>query len=188
MEAQRLFLAADLPHEEKIRLGQLQEAMRPLPGARWVPPRNLHVTLLFLGQTPAARQLDLGPAFRTAALDVPAGNVSISGTGGFSRPARASVLWAGLVEEQGTITELAAGVKRAAVGLGLPLGNKAFHAHVTLARLRPSADIRDLPPVPPGAPWRVQEIYLFSSRPGSSAPVYEAIDSYPLGSTFLKRC
>lgn len=183
MESQRLFLAIDVPEREKARITEMQDAMKPLPGARWVPPENLHVTLVFLGRIPRSQMDELGAAFRDAARSVPAGKIALEGTGGFPRAARAGVLWAGLSEPQNTLTDLATLLRRAASGFGVPLDDKPFHAHLTLARLKPSADIRDLPPVPPGAPWRVSEVHLFSSRPGDGAPTYEVKESYPLASS-----
>lgn len=42
----RLFLALDLPDDLRDALAALRSE---IPGARWVPPENLHVTLHFLG-------------------------------------------------------------------------------------------------------------------------------------------
>jgi len=42
----RLFVALDLPEELRQRIAMLQAG---LPGARWVAPENLHVTLRFIG-------------------------------------------------------------------------------------------------------------------------------------------
>ena len=42
----RLFVALDLPHPVRERLRWLAGG---LPGARWLPPENLHFTLRFIG-------------------------------------------------------------------------------------------------------------------------------------------
>ena len=46
----RLFVALDLPWELRQRVAMLSGA--GIPGARWVPPENYHVTLRFIGETP----------------------------------------------------------------------------------------------------------------------------------------
>lgn len=43
----RLFIAIELPDDLKAALGRLRV---DVPGARWVQPEQLHLTLAFLGE------------------------------------------------------------------------------------------------------------------------------------------
>ena len=56
----RLFVALDLPWMLRDRLSALAGA--GLPGARWVPPENYHLTLRFIGETPRHRAEDIDTA------------------------------------------------------------------------------------------------------------------------------
>ena len=47
------------------RLTDPQEA--PLPRGRWVPPENLHLTLVFLGELPPAREGEVRAEFERLA-------------------------------------------------------------------------------------------------------------------------
>ncbi len=49
----RLFVGLDLPWELRQRVAMLSGA--GIPGARWVPAENYHVTLRFIGETPRLR-------------------------------------------------------------------------------------------------------------------------------------
>jgi 2'-5' RNA ligase len=64
-ERPRLFLALPLPAAAAARVVPWQE--RELRAGRVVPPRNLHVTLAFLGATPAGRLDDIVAELREAA-------------------------------------------------------------------------------------------------------------------------
>ena len=48
----RLFVAIELPGELKERLGGMGGGV---PGAKWVGPENLHLTLRFIGEVDGAR-------------------------------------------------------------------------------------------------------------------------------------
>ncbi len=63
----RLFVALDLPWELRQRLAMLSGA--GIPGARWVPPENYHVTLRFIGETPGYLAEDIDQAL--AARHIP---------------------------------------------------------------------------------------------------------------------
>ena len=54
----RLFVALDLPWSVREQLAALSGS--GIPGARWVPPENFHLTLRFIGDIPShvARDVD----------------------------------------------------------------------------------------------------------------------------------
>ncbi|MCZ6453267.1 MAG: RNA 2',3'-cyclic phosphodiesterase, partial [Alphaproteobacteria bacterium] len=61
----RLFAALALPEAVRERLVQVRA---PLPGARWVPLENLHVTLRFIGEVePSVLQRRRGVGFAATA-------------------------------------------------------------------------------------------------------------------------
>src|SRR3989304_10104260 len=55
-ERLRLFVAIDLPEDVRESLGRLQNDLRrhDLPSLRWTRPEGVHITLKFLGETPAS--------------------------------------------------------------------------------------------------------------------------------------
>jgi len=56
----RLFVALDMPWAVREQLAALSGS--GIPGARWVPPGNFHLTLRFIGDIPGhvARDVDAG--------------------------------------------------------------------------------------------------------------------------------
>lgn len=176
---ERLFLAVELePAVRRALRDHLNGVV--LPG-RAVPPGSWHLTLRFLGDTDAPRRRALEEAL-AAADRGPAFTASLGGLGAFPRAARATVLWMA-VRDGGGLARLAAVAERAARSAGFAAEERPFRAHLTLARLRPPADVAPLlQRVPPaGIDLPVRYLTLFRSRPGSGAPTYDALAAWPLG-------
>jgi len=175
----RLFVGVGVPPADASILAREVVAWAGpggIPG-RAVPPESWHLTLRFLGDVDevtedrtlaALDEADLGEAFP----------VTVTGAGAFPNPRRATVLWIGVREER-RLAELAAAVEEAVVGAGLEENDRPFAAHLTLARIRPPADLRPLlaRPLAAAVPLPVREVVLYESRPGSR---YEVIERFPL--------
>lgn len=143
---------------------------------KWVAPVNYHVTLKFLGWT----REDAIPAVRdalvTAVVGVSPLEFRTARLGAFPSLDKASVLWAGI--EGSPLDELAARVEAAMEGIGFAREHRAFHAHVTLGRLRETRPVRDL--VLPLSEQmfsgtKVDGVTLFESETKSSGSVYREL-------------
>lgn len=126
----RLFVAIDLPEEVKKEVAGISGG---LPGARWVPGNQLHLTLRFIGEVDAA----LFQAIKAALAGVKAGPfpLALRGIGHFPPGRHPRVLWVGL-EGSGPLLELQQEVELALIGAGIPPEERSFSPHITLARLK----------------------------------------------------
>jgi len=124
----RLFVALALP--ETVRW-QLRLLCGGLPGARWVPPENFHLTLRFIGEVDGAEFHDIDAAL--AGLRAPRFSVSLAGVGHFGSGNKLRSIWAG-VDKQPALNHLRDKVESAVVRAGAEPEGKKFHPHVTLAR------------------------------------------------------
>ena len=70
----RLFVGLDLPRELRQRLRCWSGA--GIPGARWVPPENYHVTLRFIGEAPRYLAEEIDHAL--AGLQAPAFTLTLA--------------------------------------------------------------------------------------------------------------
>ncbi len=126
----RLFVAVDLPEDVRGRLAGLCAG---LPGARWVEPGNLHLTLRFIGEVAEPQFPEIDSAL--SAVRSPAFALALDGVGCFGDRRRARALWAGVRPCEG-LSALRSKTESALVGAGLEPETRKFHPHVTLARLK----------------------------------------------------
>ncbi|MBX7078954.1 MAG: RNA 2',3'-cyclic phosphodiesterase [Nannocystaceae bacterium] len=126
----RLFLGLDLPDVVDEHLSLLCGGV---PGARWEPRENLHLTLRFLGELEGETQRRAIEALETVHAEPFV--LELAGVGVFPPRGEPRVLWAG-VADAGPVTELVRRIERALQRAGLPPEPRKFAAHVTLARLR----------------------------------------------------
>jgi 2'-5' RNA ligase len=180
---ERLFLGVALPEEVRRALeGRLREALggEPFPG-RAVPPGSWHLTLRFLGDTPREARERLVGELRAAPLGE-AFPLELAGLGAFPRPARASVLWAGVGEGEAALRALAAKVEGAVQRAGFPAEPRPFSPHLTLSRIQPPRDVRALleRATPLTERFTVDAVVLFRSHLGRGPARYEAVERFPL--------
>ncbi len=126
----RLFVAVVLPEDAQDTLAELYAG---IPGARWTPPGQFHLTLAFLGEVAPSRLEDLERALATVrAAPFP---MMLRGIGHFPPRGHPRVLWAG-VEPNEALARLQGRVERAVNRAGVATEKRKWHAHVTLARLQ----------------------------------------------------
>lgn len=174
----RLFTAIELPDDVRERLFRLR---MPLPGARWVEPENLHITLRFIGDVDNVVARDFHDAL--AVISEHGFEARLSGLGAFGGNQPRAV-WAG-VEAGPELEMLARAHERAARIAGLPPEKHAFVPHITLARLkygRPEMVARVLERH--GA-FRTESFYvdrfiLYSSKPKVGGGPYVVESEFPL--------
>ena len=134
-ETLRLFVAVDPSDEVRAALDGLPEALR---GVSWTPPGQHHLTLRFIGETPAQQVEAITDAL--APIRVEPFILPVVGVGAFppDRPPR--VLWAGLGSGHPRLHQLRQRVDDALLRAGLAdLDVRTFHPHLTLGRCGPGA-------------------------------------------------
>nr|AUN37624.1 2'-5' RNA ligase [uncultured bacterium] len=179
----RLFVAIELATEAKDQLAALKT---DIPGATWVKPAAMHLTLRFLGdQIDPIRLLPIQKALGSIKGEPFALTVRTAGRfpEGGKKPAR--VLWIGIAE-QPVLRTLQAAVEQAVIAVGFPAEERAFSPHITLARMKneersPELDqFLDQHKGFRAAPFTVKEFFLVSSLLTPQGPIYRHEASFPL--------
>jgi len=189
MSVIRAFVAIDLSEEIYQRLntvtGNLQERLAGVP-VRWVPVRNIHVTLKFLGDVSIKNLEVLKKLLETEARNHASFEISVGDLGAFPSERRPRVLWAG-VEAPQELAALQRRIESETARLGYAPEDRPFSPHLTLGRIGRNASSQDLQRVGEilkttrigflGA-TRIQAVHLYRSdlQPGGAVytPLYTA--------------
>ena len=184
----RLFVAIELPEPwcEAARAARAAFEREVDAPMRWVEPALMHLTLRFLGEVEQQR---LEPLQQTLAGVMPPVDVELmlDGVGTFGPPARTAVVWFGVGGDGEGLRALAERVEAAVVAAGAPPEERAFSAHVTLARVGRGASRGDRRavagavarlPAPPPSPFRARSVALVRSRLGRGGPRYDVLSRH----------
>ncbi|HUX12363.1 MAG TPA: RNA 2',3'-cyclic phosphodiesterase [Spirochaetia bacterium] len=167
-EKLRLFLALEPSPETREWLVSLQAMIRrdhPESLFRYVAPDNLHVTLQFLGDTPASVVPTVADAMLTVCSNFAPFEMAADGIGFFPGPERPRVMWIGANDETRTMDSLFLALGNRLAGSGIGFDKKPYHPHFTLAYVRKSA---------PRATLRESAVRLLATPGGSSPPTMVA--------------
>ena len=175
----RLFVAIDLPPEIKKELGKICFG---LPGAKWVPADQLHLTLRFIGEVDGGLSKDIREMLSTVTM-APF-TIRLKGVGHFPPRKRPRVLWVG-IEANDLLLRLRGRIESILVRGGLEHEGRKYSPHITIARLQ------DTSPVKAGnflaanglfatTPFPVQDFLLYSSKLTPKGAIHTIEASYPL--------
>ena len=179
----RLFAAVSVPHPVLEALEASVEALQQsLPAARWTPLDNQHVTLKFLGWTPAEGLGDVEAACDAIAAATRPFSVSVTRLGAFPSATRARVLWAGIDDPYSELASIASALDKSLEPLGFEPEKREFTAHLTLARFKTPARLGSSIDrvVERTEPFEVGSFELHRSHLSPAGARYEVLRSFVL--------
>ena len=175
----RLFVAVRPPPEIRRRL---LAAMGGITGARWQTDDQLHITLRFIGEVDRHLARDVHAAL--GAVYHRRFEAAVTGVGTFETRGRSELVWAGVAPLE-PLRALHKKVDHALARVGIEPDRRAFHAHITLARLGRSAGPAHNFLAEAGGlstpAFTVDSFALFESRLSPEGAVYTPVEVYALG-------
>jgi RNA 2',3'-cyclic 3'-phosphodiesterase len=178
--ATRTFICLDLPDALRVDVEALQRRLAGLGDkVRWVDPRNLHLTLRFLGEISRPQVETVCLAVRCAASRMDAFPIHLSGTGCFPSPRRPRAFWIG-VSDASNLIRLFETIERELVSAGFPREARPFSPHLTVGRVRVDRSTARLGEAMGAAefdaqPFLVAEVTVMKSELRTSGAVYTPI-------------
>ena len=186
----RAFIAVDIPQVIQEAIQHEADNLRNSIGdfVRWVPAKNIHITLKFLGDVSHENVDVLTQMLRAEAGSCPTFDLSIGQLGSFPNSKRARVLFIG-VQAPAELDALHRGIESATTRLGYESDSRPFSPHLTIGRVRDHISafdqqrIRktlDATKIDSLGTARVDSVQLYKSelKPGGS--VYTKLFSAPL--------
>jgi RNA 2',3'-cyclic 3'-phosphodiesterase len=179
MGLHRLFVAIELPNETKVLLRRLQET---LPGARWVPIEQLHLTLRFIGEVDEETLTAIQAALSRVASEP--FTIALQQIGHFPPHRQPRVLWVGLSAGE-QLNRLQQQVEATLQTAGVAPDDRPFSPHITLARLRetPAAPVLSYEQRHKDfhcPPFAARAFHLYESRLSAKGATHTPLRSYPL--------
>jgi 2'-5' RNA ligase len=175
----RLFIAIDLPDDHKSRIGSICYG---LPGTRWMPEEQIHLTLRFIGEVDGAsygRVADILGEIESEPFEL-----KVRGIGHFPPRRTPRVLWLGLDKSE-PLLRLRNRIEMKLQQTGLAPEGRKFSPHITIARFRnppltkvasfmSAHSLFELPT------FQAKEFHLYSSHLTSDGAIHTIEASYPI--------
>ncbi len=173
----RLFIAIDMPDELR---GKICEVRRNLPGVRWTPREQIHLTLRFIGDSDDEHFQRMKAAL--SGVKYRPFKLSMAGSGFFPNERRPSVFWIGCAENP-ALSQLKKDIDDILEMDGLIPEARRFSPHFTIARLKDirPPEIRKLSEICQGIlpkEFTVSEFMLYSSVLTSDGAIHSKEQIY----------
>jgi 2'-5' RNA ligase len=146
-ETWRVFCSIELPEAVLTHvlrhIARLKETV-PQAKASWARDSNLHLTLKFFGEIEKTSVADFSKAISRAVTGLQPFPIRLQQTGAFPNHRQPRVLWIGVNDVSAKLVELHARLEEESARVGFAKEMRPFHPHLTIARLRETANARAL--------------------------------------------
>jgi 2'-5' RNA ligase len=182
----RTFIAVELPEEIKRQIEQLQAPLKNTDAfVSWVKPKNIHVTLKFLGEVPEEKIDEVFSAVRRALEGAREFTMSLKGMGGFPNLKRPRVIWVGAGSGGEELSQMAKRIEEEMEEVGFPREKRRFSAHFTIGRVKSPKNIEKLTELVESTNFQteeieVNEVVVMRSQLHSAGAIYTALEKVPL--------
>ena len=180
----RAFIALPIPEPVTAFLQQVQGQLQARQlDCRWPAAKNIHLTLMFLGNIEAALTTDIDARMDRIASRHPAFSIRAGGAGVFPNVRRARVLWVGLTGDIDRLRHLQSDLESGLAADGFDQAPRDFRPHLTIGRTRRRIDakiietslaaLRDLA----SDPFQVDQMVLYQSILKPAGAEYKRLHS-----------
>lgn len=169
----RFFIALEIPSENISQFQAIQDKLHKLiPQVKLTDPDKIHLTLAFIGEQPDTLIDKLTEVIKATSAGIPSFEVTPAYIDGFPNLHHPNILWIGVKDDIDKILLLREGVKDGLASLHLPVDERRFIPHISIAKLNKQLNISrnlevELEKIMtlPFDPIKITSIKLFESIP-----------------------
>ena len=184
----RSFLAFELPPEMKDAVARVSESLRRSTlDVRWVKVDNIHLTVVFMGDTKTDLLHEIGADIKKVCSRYGSFDISLNGIGCFPNSRRPRVLWVGLDGDLDRMAQFRDDLQDQLEPFGIKSEKRKFKPHLTLGRFRSSrvggrglADILSTHEALSSPSFPLNDLILFKSDLKPGGAVYTKLEAWPL--------
>ena len=179
----RAFIALEMSDDIKSALERVESRLK-CSGAdvKWIDPRNIHLTIKFLGDITENRCADRSSLLDDVAKSEKPFDITLNAIGAFPKVEHPRVIWIGLDKGASEAGILADHVDEELSKIGFDREERSFSPHLTIGRVRSSLNMEKLRdkmisaasslPFSGIAPHRVSSVSLFRSTLTPHGSIY----------------
>lgn len=185
----RFFISLEIPKQNLAQFKDIQDRLHILiPQARITDLDKIHLTLAFIGEQSDSLKDSLTQVIKSATEGIPPFEVTPAYIDGFPTIHDPNILWVGVKGDIDKILLIRESVKDGLEELRLPVDERRFTPHITIAKIKDDFHIdRDLEVslekvmTIPFDPIRISSIKLFESLPQEGFHKHNTLAEVKLG-------
>lgn len=179
----RIFLAINLPPNIKQELAKITDKLKKenqRAPIKWVEPKNLHLTLHFLGSLDEKQIQKVNIAAESIFLKHSTFEMELGNIGCFPDARRPRVIFIKAKEGGGEARRIQAELKSMLQKSGFETDSRPWQSHITLGRVKAPFSCRGLDNQILPLKFKIESIDLMESELTPNGPVYNIIKPYKL--------
>ena len=185
----RAFLAIDPPEDILQAMSRLQEKLKREIGGRisWTKPQGQHLTLKFFGDISTEDVKNICSAVQNRVASGQSLNLKIEKLGVFPDARRPRVIWCGVYGDAEKLSILQKQLDSDFAGIGFPMEDRPFRAHLTLGRIKDSHGLTGISEALTknsafaAGEFNCTELILFQSKLSPQGATYTKLAEFALG-------
>lgn len=186
----RIFIAIKVDAENEIlkMISVFKEGLR-VDSIKWTNIDNIHITLVFLGDTQEDILDEIYPMLSEKCLGYGSFQLLLKGCGIFRNTSDPRIIWTG-IQPSDRLTGLNASIITGLKGLKVRLEDRPYNPHLTIGRIKHINDPGMLESLVVNyknselQKVQVNEVILFESILHPSGPVYKALAKFSLDQSY----
>ena len=179
----RTFVGIPIPATDKIK--ELLGILESWEGVKAVEPKNIHVTLKFMGNIEEEDVKEINRLLKETLRAFSPFTLSLKGTGFFPHRGNPKVVWIGIDQGRDVLEEMFNRVNKALSSFS-PEEKKGFIPHVTVGRVKKKVKIKELVEKVESfleedfGSFSIRKVIFFRSKLTPEGPIYTPLREYTL--------